>query len=623
MKTLRTTMAGALVRHLQQQFVRRDGTTHRLISGVWGIFGHGNVTGLGQALEEHGESLPFHQAKNEQAMVHAAIAYAKTRQRLSTFACTSSVGPGATNMVTGAATATINRLPVLLLPGDTFAHRRPAPVLQQLEYPGSHDVSVNDCFRPVSRYWDRLNRPEQLLGALPEAMRILADPAETGAVTLCLPEDVQAEAFDFPLNFFEPRIIDIPRAVPAAEMLTRAAELLRTAKRPLIVAGGGIHYSDATAALAAFARATGIPVAVTQAGKGALLEDDPLALGAIGVTGTLAANELARAADVVLNLGTRLSDFTTASKTLFQHPEVRFIGINVHAADAAKHGAIPLVGDLRATLPKLRRALASWTAPKAYTKIIARARRDWDVRWRAMTSPPPSADGLLYQSEVIAILNAHTDDSATVVHAAGGIPGDIHKLWRGKSPTDYHSEYGYSCMGYEIAGALGVKLAAPERDVYALLGDGSYLMLNQELVTACQESLKLTVVLTDNHGFGCIHNLQRAHGGRSFGNEFRHRDHDNARLTGNPVAVDYVANARSLGATTFSATTAAELRDALTAARAERGPVLIYVPVTPHSVMEGFAWWEVPPAAVSSIPAVQAARAAYESAAATQRFHHP
>ncbi|MDQ8199751.1 3D-(3,5/4)-trihydroxycyclohexane-1,2-dione acylhydrolase (decyclizing) [Pelagicoccus enzymogenes] len=622
MKTLRTTTAGAITRFLQQIFVRRDGTTHRLVSGVWGIFGHGNVTGLGQALEEHGDSLPFHQAKNEQSMVHAAIAYAKTRQRLSTFACTSSVGPGATNMITGAATATINRLPVLLLPGDTFAHRRPAPVLQQLEYPGSHDVSVNDCFRPVSKFWDRINRPEQLLTALPEAMRVLADPAETGAVTLCLPEDVQAEAYDFPAHFFEPRIIDIPRATPANEMLAQAAEVLSSAKRPLIVAGGGIHYSDATAALAAFAKGTGIPVAVTQAGKGALLEDNPLALGAIGVTGTLAANRLAEEADVVLTLGTRLSDFTTASKTLFQNPKVRFISINVHAADAAKHGAIPLVGDLRATLPKLRRAASGYSAPKAYAQKIARARSDWDKRWNAMTSPAPSEDGLLYQSEVIRIVNENTDANATVVHAAGGIPGDIHKLWCGKSPKDYHSEYGYSCMGYEIAGALGVKMAAPEREVYALVGDGSYLMLNQELVTACQEGLKITIVLTDNHGFGCIHNLQRSQGGRSFGNEFRLRDPDNARLTGTPVPVDFAANARSLGATTFTATNAGELSDALVAARAERGPVLIYVPVTPESVMEGFAWWEVPPAAVSEIPSVQAARKNYDEKTQTQRFHH-
>jgi 3D-(3,5/4)-trihydroxycyclohexane-1,2-dione acylhydrolase (decyclizing) len=624
MKTVRTTTAAAIVRFLQAQYVRRDGVEHRLIEGVFGIFGHGNVAGLGQALEEHGgKSLPFYQGKNEQAMVHAATAFAKTRRRLSTLACTSSVGPGATNMVTGAATATINRLPVLLLPGDIFASRRPAPVLQQLEYPGSHDVSVNDCFRPVSRYWDRINRPEQLVTALPEAMRILADPAETGAVTLALPEDVQAEAFDCPAHFFEKRVYEIARAVPPRDTLAAAAKLLRTARLPLIIAGGGVHYSDACDALQSFAQGTGIPVAVTQAGKGALLESHALGLGAIGVTGTLCANRIAETADVVLVVGTRLSDFTTASKTLFQHPAVRFVSINVNAADAAKHGALPLLGDARATLAALRRALTGWRAPVTHTRSIKAARTAWEKPWKAMTSPAkPSADGLLYQSEVIRILNEHCGKNATVVHAAGGIPGDIHKLWRGKSPTDYHSEYGYSCMGYEIAGALGVKLAAPAREVYALLGDGSYLMLNQEIVTAVQEELKITIVLTDNHGFGCIHNLQRACGGTSFGNEFRHRPAKAGRLTGEPVAVDYVANARSLGAATFTATNCAELRTALASAASSPGVCLIYIPVTPASVMQGFAWWDVPPAEISSRPGVRNARARYVAASRRQRFHH-
>jgi 3D-(3,5/4)-trihydroxycyclohexane-1,2-dione acylhydrolase (decyclizing) len=623
MKTVRTTTAAAIVRFLQAQYVRRDGVEHRLIEGVFGIFGHGNVAGLGQALEEHGgKALPFYQGKNEQGMVHAATAFAKTRRRLSTLACTSSVGPGATNMVTGAATATINRLPVLLLPGDVFANRCPAPVLQQLEYPGSSDVSVNDCFRPVSRFWDRINRPEQLLTALPEAMRILADPAETGAVTLALPEDVQSEAFDCPASFFEKRVYAISRVVPARETLAAAAKLLRSARRPLIVAGGGVHYSDACAALQAFAEATGIPVAVTQAGKGSLLESHALGLGAIGVTGTLCANRLAEAADVVLVVGTRLSDFTTASKTLFQHAGVRFVSINVNAADAAKHGALPLIGDARATLAALRRSLTGWRVSPTHARAIKASRAAWEKPWQAMTSPAPSRDGLLYQSEVIRVLNEHCGPDATVVHAAGGIPGDIHKLWRGKSSTDYHSEYGYSCMGYEIAGALGVKLAAPQRDVYTLLGDGSYLMLNQEIVTAVQEDLKITIVLTDNHGFGCIHNLQRACGGLSFGNEFLHRTDKTRRLTGQPVAVDYVANARSLGAVTFIATSADSLRAALASARAATGVCFIYIPVTPDSVMQGFAWWDVPPAAISSRPSVRAARTTYETAVRRQRYHH-
>jgi 3D-(3,5/4)-trihydroxycyclohexane-1,2-dione acylhydrolase (decyclizing) len=625
MKTVRTTTAAAIVRFLQNQYVRRDGREHRLINGVFGIFGHGNVTGLGQALEEFGgRALPYFQPKNEQAMVHTAIAYAKTKRRLGTLACTTSVGPGATNLVTGAATATVNRLPVLLLPGDIFANRRPAPVLQQLEYPGSQDVSVNDCLRPVSRYWDRINRPEQILAALPEAMRILADPAETGAVTIALPEDVQAEAFDCPVRFFSRRVYEVARTIPPAEALRAAADLLRGARQPLIVAGGGVHYSDAAEALRAFAEWLGIPVAVTQAGMGSLLESHPLGLGALGVTGTLAANRRANVADVVVAIGTRLADFTTASKTLFQHPAVRFIAINVSAADAHKQGALALVGDARATLlqPAWRRR--SPAARAKQRSAVAAAKRAWDRDWRAMVRPgKASADGLLYQSQVIRVLNEFTAANATVVHAAGGIPGDIHRLWRGKSATDYHSEYGFSCMGYEIAGALGVKLAAPRRQVYALLGDGSYLMLNHEIVTAVQEGIKLTVILCDNHGYGCIHNLQRSRGGRSFGNEFRARTGSRGRLEGAPVPVDFAANARSLGAVVFRAGSEPELRTALAAAARSPTTCLIYIPVTPGSVMRGYAWWDVPPAEVSGVASVRAARRAYDRAKCQQQFYLP
>jgi len=624
MKTMRTTTAAAIVRFLQAQYVRRDGVEHRLINGVAGIFGHGNVTGLGQALEEFGgNKLPFYQAKNEQAMVHMAIAYTKTRQRLGTLACTSSIGPGATNMITGAATATVNRLPVLLLPGDIFANRRPGPVLQQLEFPASQDVSVNDCFRPVSKYWDRINRPEQILTALPEAMRVLADPAETGAVIIAMPEDVQAEVFDCPVGFFARKVYEIWRPVPVAAALQAALRVLRAARRPLLIAGGGVHYSDATDALRKFAEATGIPVAVTQAGKGALLESHVLGLGAVGVTGTQAANRIATDADVVLVVGTRLSDFTTASKTQFQHPAVRFIGININAADAAKHGAWPLVGDARATLAALGRSLANWKSPVAHRRAVAAARLAWEKPWRAMTSPKRrSKDGLLYQSQVVRVLNEFTDAGSTVVHASGGIPGDIHKLWRGKSATDYHSEYGYSCMGYEIAGALGVKLADPRREAYAFLGDGSYLMLNHEIVTAVQEKLKITIVLADNHGFGCIHNLQRSQGGHSFGNEFRARTGRTGRLEGAALPVDFMANARSLGATVFSAHDEDSLRLALRGAKDQRNTCLIYVPVTPGSVMRGFSWWDVPPAAISGVPAVRAARAGYERALRRQRYYY-
>ena len=620
-KTITLNMGAALVKFLQAQYTRRDATEHRLINGVWGIFGHGNVTGFGQALEEHGgRALPYYQAKNEQAMVHAAIAYAKARQRLSAFACTSSIGPGATNMITGAGVATVNRLPVLILPGDIFASRRPGPVLQQLEFPGSQDVSVNDCFRPVSKYWDRINRPEQILTALPEAMRVLADPAETGAVTIAMPEDVQAESYAFPLNFFEKRVYTVERPACSTDNLRAAAALVRGARRPLLVAGGGVHYSDATAALEKFATATGIAVAVTQAGKGALLDAHPSCLGAIGVTGTASANAIASDADVVLCVGTRLNDFTTASKTQFQNPRVRFVAININAFDARKHGAVPLIGDARAILGQLTRALAGWRAPAPHRAAVQRARAAWTITRANLVAPKRGVP--LTQAQVIDEVNRACGVAGTAVHASGGIPGDIQKLWRSQATNDYHSEYGYSCMGYEIAGALGVKLAAPERDVYALLGDGSYLMLHTEIVTAVQEGLKLTIVLADNHGFGCIHGLQRGCGGNSFGNEFRHRTSAHARLEGKPVAVDFAKNAESLGATGLRANTLAELRAALATAKRARGVVLIHVTVPAEVRLPGYSWWDVPVSATSKLPGVRAARRAYERAVQKQRFYY-
>ncbi len=622
MKPLPLSTAAALVRFLSRQYIRRDGVEHRLIHGICGIFGHGNVTGFGQALEEFGgRDLPYYQPKNEQAMVHTAAAFAKARHRLGTLACTSSIGPGATNMITGAATATVNRLPVLLLPGDIFANRRPAPVLQQLENPGSQDISVNDCFRPVSRYWDRINRPEQLLTALPEAMRMLADPAETGAVTLALPEDVQAETGLWPRHFFEKRVYEISRTPCATDALRTAASWLRGARRPLIIAGGGVHYSEAEPALAALAAATGIPVAFTQAGMGGLPHAHPAWLGALGVTGTAAANAIASRADVVIAVGTRLGDFTTASKTLFQHPQVRFIGVNVHAADAHKHGALPLIGDARAVLTQLSRALAGWRAPAVHRKEVQRARAAWE-RTRA-TLVAPQRDHNLTQAQLINELNAVCGKDGTVVHGSGGIPGDIHKLWRSHSPDDYHSEYGYSCMGYEIAGALGVKLARPEREVYAFLGDGSYLMLHTEIVTAVQEGLKLTVVLADNHGYGCIQGLQRGCGGRSFGNEFRHRTGARGRLEGAPLAIDFVRNATSLGATARAASTLPELRAALAEARsAPKGVFLIHATVPAEVRLPGYAWWDVPVSATSRVRTVKTMSRAYEKARRRQRFYY-
>ncbi len=630
--TVRMTMAAALVRFLKQQYVERDGVEHRLICGVAGIFGHGNVAGLGQALEEQGgEELPFYQPKNEQGMVHMATAFAKARRRLSTLACTTSVGPGATNMVTGAATATINRLPVLLLPGDIFANRWPAPVLQQLENPHSMDISVNDCFKPVSRYWDRINRPEQILTALPEAMRVLASPSETGAVTICLPEDVQAEAYDYPENFFDKKVYRVTRPMCDSTHMLAVVEAIHSAQRPLIIAGGGVHYSDATGALADFAMQTGIPVGVTQAGKGALLDGHARCLGAIGATGTLAANRVAYDTDFVLLVGTRLSDFTTASKTLFQNPDVRFASIQINAFDAHKHGAIPLVGDARTILLELHAALEGYRIESGYDSSISHARAEWEREHRKITQPSTVAaprersssheeSPALQQAQVIQILNDHVDENATIVHAAGGLPGDLHKLWRSRHPADYHSEYGYSCMGYEIAGALGVKLAYPGRDVYAFLGDGSYLMLHSELVTSLQEGLKITVVLVDNGGYQCIHGLQRACGGESFGNEFRRRN-GSRRLEGELLRIDFANNARSLGLTAYRANSERELVAALRAARADTRSALVHVRVEPAPV-PGFAWWDVPMSEVSDLETVRTERARYEEARAKRNFYY-
>ncbi len=620
MSTRRLTTAGAVVEFLKKQYVERDGVEHRLINGVFGIFGHGNVAGLGQALDElGGRELPYYQPKNEQAMVHTAAAFAKTRRGLGTFACTTSIGPGATNMLTGAAGATINRLPVLLLPGDVFASRRPDPVLQQLESPHARDVSVNDCFRPVSRFWDRIQRPEQLLASLPEAMRVLSDPAATGAVTIALCQDVQAEALDFPAHFFDKRVYRIARTRPDRDALARAAALVRESRRPLIVAGGGVYYAEAEAALRALAERTGLPVAVTQAGKGVLPDAHAQCVGAVGATGTLAADQLAADADLVICVGTRLSDFTTASKTQFQDPGVRFVAVNVNSYDAHKHGALPLVADARAALEDLAEALEGWRVPADHERRIAAARAVWERAWNEMTHPQRPPGGLLHQAEVIRIVNDALDEQATIVHAAGGLPGDLHKLWRSRASGDYHSEYGYSCMGYEIAGALGVKMAQPAREVYALVGDGSYLMLNHEIVTSVQEGRKVTLVLLDNHGYQCIQNLQRACGSGGFGNEFRARAGE-AGLRGDFVEVDYVANARSLGAWAVSARTEDDLRRALSEARAQPRTAVVHVPVEPSTPLPGYSWWDVPVAEVSESAEVRNARAAYEEARQRERF---
>ncbi len=619
MKTRRLTVAQAVVEFLAVQHSERDGVTRRLIPGVFGIFGHGNVAGLGEALLAAGDRLRYHPARNEQAMVHTAAGYAKMANRLATLACTSSIGPGATNMVTGAAAATINRVPVLLLPGDIFATRQVAPVLQQLEAGWSQDVSVNDCFKPVSRYWDRINRPEQLPAALLEAMRVLTSPADTGAVTLALPEDVQSEAWDFPEALFERRVWTVRRPQPEPEALARAAALIRESRRPLVVAGGGVLYSEATAALRALAEATGIPVGETQAGKGALSYDHASALGAIGVTGTPGANVMAREADLVIGVGTRYSDFTTASKTAFQDPAVRFVNVNVTELDAGKHAGLPLVGDARVVLDALVPALSGWRADAAWSARAAVFNREWDAEVARVYAlghgPLPS------QGEVVGAVNDAAGPRDVVVCAAGSLPGDLHKLWRTRDPKGYHLEYGYSCMGYEVAGARGVKMAAPDREVFAMVGDGSWLMMSSELVTALQEGVKLIVVLIDNVGFASIGGLSQSLGEDGFGTRYRKRSADGA-LSGEPLRVDFVANARSLGVATVAARTIADLRQALADARASRESTVIVIETDREARVPGYeSWWDVPPAEVSQRPDVRAARGSYEEARRKQRWH--
>jgi len=622
MKTIRMTTAQAITSFLVQQYVERDGLEQRFFAGIFGIFGHGNVTGLGQALEEVGQDLRFYQPKNEQAMVHTAAAYAKAKNRLQTFACTSSIGPGATNMVTGAAGATINRMPVLLLPGDIFANRTPHPVLQQLEYPGSQDVSVNDCFRPISKYWDRINRPEQIVSSLPEAVRVLTDQAETGAVTVCLPEDVQAEAYDFPEGFFAKRVYRIPRQAPPESELKEALGMMRKARRPLIIAGGGVIYSEASGALDELARTCRIPVCETQAGKGSLAWDHPWLVGPVGANGGLAANRLAAEADLVISIGTRLSDFTTASHSAFQNPEVRFVNINVTPMDAYKLGGLALVGDARATVMALTQALkqAGYGTGPEYEATTRDLKHQWDeaVELQRESMGPV----LLTQANVIGIVNSFSQPRDVVVCAAGGLPGDLLKLWRTRDPKGYHLEYGYSCMGYEIAGGLGVKMADPSREVHVMLGDGSYLMLSNEIVTSIQEGQKLTIVLLDNHGFQCIRGLQEASGSPAFGNELRYRDEVSGLLDGPYIPIDFVKNAESLGAKGYYADTKESLEDALSLASRERRTVLIYVPIAVDSAVPSYdGWWDVPIAEASEEKSVQESLRSYREAKKKQKLY--
>jgi 3D-(3,5/4)-trihydroxycyclohexane-1,2-dione acylhydrolase (decyclizing) len=614
MATIRLTMAQALVRHLAAQRSEVDGGEMPLCAGVFAIFGHGNVAGLGEALYAARAELPILRAHNEQAMAHAAIAFAKAHRRRRLMACTTSIGPGATNMVTAAAVAHVNRLPVLFLPGDVFASRRPDPVLQQVEDFGDPTVTANDCFRPVSRYWDRITRPEQLLQSLPAALDVLTDPARTGPVTLALPQDVQAEAADYPEAFFEPRVHRLRRPGADPGELARAAARIGRARKPLIVAGGGVHYSGAHARLAAFAERRGAPVAETQAGKGSLPWAHPCAVGAIGVTGSSAANRLAAEADLVLAVGTRLGDFATGSRALFQGDGVTLVALNVQAFDAGKHGALGLVADAKSGLEALDGALGDWRAAKEWTERARGLAADWNRAVDRALAPghavPPT------EAQVIGAVNRAAGPRDVVVCAAGGLPGELHKLWRTTDPVGYHLEYGYSCMGYEIAGGLGVKMALPDREVFVMVGDGSYLMLNSEIATSVAMGRKLVVVLLDNHGFGCINRLQQACGGAPFNNML-----GGAEGGGAHPAVDFAGHARSLGALAESAKSIADLEAALERAKAADRTAVIVIetdPATPFA--EGGTWWDVPVPEVSTRPAVREARERYEAARRRQRL---
>ena len=626
MNTVRLTTAQALVRFLANQYSERDGQEQRLIPGVWGIFGHGNVAGLGQALLQAAVTqeadLPYYLARNEQGMVHASVAYAKMRDRLATFACSASTGPGSTNMITGAALATTNRIPVLLLPSDMFATRAADPVLQQLEDSRGGDVTVNDAFRAVSKYFDRVSRPEQLIPAALAAMRVLTDPVETGAVTLALPQDVQAEAYDWPVAFFRRRVWHVGRPVPEPAAVERAARLLRGARKPLIVAGGGAVYSGAETELRAFAEATGIPVADTHAGKGAVPWDHPYAVGGLGSTGSYAANELAKDADVVLGIGTRYSDFTTASHTVFGNPDVTFVNLNVARLDAVKHSAEPLVADARLGIQALAGALGDWEVDQEYRdrtrQLIARTREIEETCF----APERNTGELPAQTQILGALNDVLGDRDVVINAAGSMPGDLQQLWRARDPKAYHVEYAYSCMGYEVAAGVGAKMADPSREVVVLVGDGSYLMMAQEIVTMVSEGLKVIVVLVQNHGFASIGALSESLGSQRFGTKYRFRNGDSGQLDGDVLPVDLAANASSLGADVLHAASVDEFRTAMEKAKASTRTTVVHVETDLYGPNPpGHGWWDVPVAQTSALDSTRAAYETYASHKLDQRHY--
>ena len=619
MKTRRLTMGQAIVEYLKQQYVERDGIEQSFFAGMFGIFGHGNVAGIGQALHQYADSFRYYQTRNEQAMVHTAAAFAKMNNRMRTLACTTSIGPGATNMLTAAAGATINRLPVLLLPGDIFASRLVSPVLQQLESQVSQDLSVNDCFKPISKYWDRINRPEQIITSLPEAMRVLTSQAETGTVTLSLPQDVQSEAYDYPVSLFEKRTHVIARPQADNRLLKKAVQWIQSSRKPLIISGGGTIYAEATAELKSLVEKTWIPVAETFAGKGSLNYDHPQCLGAMGVTGTPGANIIARDADLIIVVGSRLSDFTTASKTAFQNPNVRFININVAEFDAAKHAALPLVGDARTILSFLVGALDDFRITTDYAQEIENHNKFWldEVNriYDLGHSPQPS------QGEVIGAVNRFSDNKDVVVCAAGSMPGDLHKLWQTSDPKGFHLEYGYSCMGYEIAGGLGCKMASPDREIYVLVGDGSYLMMAQEIVTSIQEGYKLTIILINNNGYASINGLSNSVGVQGYGTKYRYRGNESGQLDGQNLPVDLAKNAESLGANVIPAKSLADFRLALEKAKLSDITTVVSINIEFEPRVPGYeSWWDVPVAEVSEVETAQSAYREYEDQKVKERY---
>jgi 3D-(3,5/4)-trihydroxycyclohexane-1,2-dione acylhydrolase (decyclizing) len=618
MKTNRLTVGQALIRFLKNQYVERDGVENKFFAGCLGIFGHGIVAGVGEGLMENPD-FRYIMTRNEQASVHIAIAYAKMKNRLGTFACISSIGPGATNMITGAACATINRLPVLLIPGDIFAKRNVAPVLQQLESYSSQDISVNDCFKPVSRYWDRINRPEQLITSLPEVMRVLTSSSDTGAVTLAIPQDVQAEAFDFPEELFRKRTWKIARQRPDVSLLKEAAGLIKASLKPVIISGGGVIYSQATEALKALVELTGIPVAETFAGKGSLPYNQICNLGAAGATGTPGANEITGEADLVIGIGTRYSDFTTASKTAFQNPDVKFININVAEFDSLKHSALPLTSDAKVCIEELSFLLADYHVSANYSERTASLNKSWDKQVSEFYNVTGSIP--VTQAEVVGAVNQSAGPLDVVLCAAGSLPGDLHKLWRTTDPKGFHLEYGYSTMGYECAAGIGAKMACPEREIYVMVGDGNYLMMNNEIITSIQEGIKFIIILLNNNGFGSIGALSQSIGSQRFGTKYRYRDSETGQLTGGILPVDFAQNARSLGAYVIEAHDISSLKNALETAKNQTVTTVITIETDLYKGVPGYAWWEVAISEVAEIDTVKTAYKNYIENKKKQRFY--